>query len=488
VGVFPVYPSGSVVAFRPWENGEPGSEKVLRLVTGEGGKLEWKAFEPEMFPSKPIHAFALTDGSTLVLSAGEDAGAELEVLLPFERKEADAGEVKKLIGELSAGNEEERKAAQGALARYGPSAWPVMEDALEGTELSGEARKTLTRLLGARAKPALGIFTLLPGPVRVMARDVDGALALYTFGGVSFLDLGKEKLRSPALLLAMPGAPVRLAHPSVMVDPDDAKGGEEGEGGGMEGAVEEGKLPRLQFRNGELLVLSRTKGLTRHMSNHLAPMLRQDLRGFQQWVGTDRMGRWVFKNVATSQYLILDPGYADPTPRLPAWTMTIDGGKTGWDARDNPVIARGEKQVFRLGASEWQAVDEGKAEERLVTKWEGKVTPSTTRLAPPAATGVGSGLEPGTVAEQVFRPGKDPEGPVFVYNRPGRILRYSKNEAGEYVLDAKFTEHVPKEDIRRVWQDPQGRLCIAHGAASLTILFPEGRYPPGLAPLITSDK
>jgi hypothetical protein len=471
-GVVVMVAGEEVLAFRPWDNGNRGSSEVLRLVGDD-----WERLGEEKFPPRLVHVFGMTDGSMLALATGEDATLVIEALKPLKPVPIDEARVEGLVEKLNSEAPRERLEAQQELARYGASAWGVLERLRDMQ--TAEAQRTIDRLLGARVTPTLGVFSILPGPVQVLRRTPDGMLALMCLGGVGYLELGKEQTRSPALLVARPGRRVELVHPVVM----------------------EGRSPlelEVQLKYDELIVRDRLAGPMRFMSNHLAPLLRPEHRGSQTWIGADRRGRWVFQNPASKRFLVLDPWHADIKPRLPAWPMQIIDGETGWDDDDNAVIRKGG--AWRLGESGWQTLNE-------------KRTPMRTSAfdAPPPATrpGVIAALPDGTdvtaTADEIVIGGQAVKlaaenvgedtprvivagGRLFVFWRPGRVARLSRGADGKWSVDGSFTQDIPRGEIRRIWLDPIGRICIAHDTDRLVILFPQGRIPPEIGNLITRPR
>jgi hypothetical protein len=76
-----------------------------------------------------------------------------------------------------------------------------------------------------------------------------------------------------------------------------------------------------------------------------------------------------------------------------------------------------------------------------------------------------------------------PDGLLFLYNQPGRILRIrpTPDEAEPFALEATFTRNVPNADeVTRFWLDPAERLVMAYGN-KLAIMFPRGYIPPAIA-------
>lgn len=469
-------PDGKIVlAFRPWDNGEQGSEGILRLTDGA-----WAPLPDNAFPKQPIHVFFMTDGSLQFVSLGEDGGIDVNVETPLESRPVNEGVLEKLVEKLNDPDDITRDTAEDAIARFGPSAWPVLEKLRPAQ--SPEGQKVIDHLLGARQQRTLGIFTFRPGAAHIVGRSPDGSLAILTVGGVSFLDNENDRFASPALVIDRPGKPVFLAHESAIDKRDPEKF-------------------RLQMYKDDLFTVDPLGGLLRHMSNHYSVLLKPKFREFTRWVGQDREYRWLLQNPATGRYLLLDPNYADPTPRLPAWTIEQAG--SGYDDADHPAVARvdaanQDRTYWQLAEAGWRPIDgqrnhfhvepkRGSATARLsdgttvtadmanLTFRPRASTRPTTQPLPPEAFGI----NPPTLLYAAEH--------LFLFNTPGRVTRFGLNKEGRWALDATFTADIPSGEVRRVWLDPFGRICVLWGD-NLTILFPDGQIPADLADLIHANK
>jgi hypothetical protein len=101
---------------------------------------------------------------------------------------------------------------------------------------------------------------------------------------------------------------------------------------------------------------------------------------------------------------------------------------------------------------------------------------------PPAATGTGLGGKLYLVRAR--------DGLVFLFNRPGRVVRLRPTSEGDepFAVDATFTRNIPTSDaITRIWLDPAGRIIMAY-ETRMAILFPAGYIPPALAKLIPAGE
>ncbi|MFN4241876.1 MAG: hypothetical protein ACK4PI_01415 [Tepidisphaerales bacterium] len=438
----------AVYAFRPWDNGRRGSTNVHRWNPVAGTWSVWSAEDGG--PQRVVHLFLLGDGAILSLSAGDDAGLDVSTILEPATRDAERdARIRALVGQLGNPSADVRRAARDELSRMGPSAWPVLE-----AELGRHAPptdQTVRRLLARRLRPTVGLFELFPGPVTVLARGADGSLALACYGGVRWFEEAEDSFRSPAVLVVRPNLRAELM-PERFLE---------------RRAIEDLRLTLLP---GEVLHTDPEQGLLRWMGNHFAPLLPPPRwTGYRVWLGTDREKRWLFATAEGDRFLLLDPGRLDPTPRLPAWPIRIDGGRTGWDDAGHAVIERGG-HAWRLEARGWAPLT---PPGRLRTHDD---DPAAAWLA---------GWPQGGDARPVIGVVRVGENRVLVL-KPGVVVRMSRPKAdGPWTEDARFTEQIPERAVRRFWADPFGRACIAHGEGELTVLFPGGFVPPELAVLMT---
>jgi hypothetical protein len=79
---------------------------------------------------------------------------------------------------------------------------------------------------------------------------------------------------------------------------------------------------------------------------------------------------------------------------------------------------------------------------------------------------------------------------LFLFNAPGRIVRIRPTPDADqpFAVEAVFTRKVPSDPAPlRIWLDPDDRICIAHDQNRLTVLFPIGRIPQGIAMKMQGD-
>ncbi len=261
-------------------------------------------------------------------------------------------------------------------------------------------------------------------------------------------------------------------------------------------------------------------GPRRFLGNHFERLLPKDKISYTDWIGTDRRGRWVFRDKSST--LILDPTVADVAPRLPAWNITVDGGSAGWDANDYPAVKRGG--AWSLVETGWKVMDESK---RPLQNKRADVPPipaptivASTNPTTNAATNPttmpsllltekdGTQFFDGTSELLVRHPdgtlthiplpanatGQGPvtliraDGHLFLFNDAGRAVRLTDNATHtEVIVDGAFTKGLPAE-ATRIWKDPANRIAIVSKENHLTILFPEGHIPVALVPLVPPER
>jgi hypothetical protein len=243
-------------------------------------------------------------------------------------------------------------------------------------------------------------------------------------------------------------------------------------------------------------------------------------------VGVALHRRWIFRDPKTGATLIIDPLIADPTPKLPVWTIAVSKGTAGWDGADFPAIVREQ------GTSSWELGEDGwkqlKPAEKLKTAMQStdESAPTTPTTASTTAPTTASTTAPAT-RESLGKPilaaadgtryfgGKEnlivisPAGvetrwplppaavgaadPVlmqtadkllFLYNQPGRLLRIKPTPTGPepFLLEATFTKDIPDSDTHaRIWLDPAGRIDWITDGKTLSIMFPAGHIPKPIA-------
>jgi len=95
-------------------------------------------------------------------------------------------------------------------------------------------------------------------------------------------------------------------------------------------------------------------GPRRLIGNSFQPLLSPAEKRFTEMVGIGTHRRWVFR-APGGDTLVIDPLIADPTPRLPVWTIVAKKGIAGWDAADFPAVSRSDQTGnWELQADAWK--------------------------------------------------------------------------------------------------------------------------------------
>ena len=510
-----------VLAWVPWEGKKHGSVGAARFVDDK-----WRPLGPEQgWPEKLLHLLPLVDGGVLQL-VPDDEFVKL-AFTSLEQLPIDEALVAQHVEKLSDPQEEARQEAFKELTRYGASAWPVLERLVP--DQGPEAQARLRQLLKNRDEPTLGGFSLLGDKLKVVTRLADGGVVFYAEVGVATAGDGEEPIiRSPAWISVRPGQAVSLLEPPFTddFDPDrtkicafdeewivtnDARGPQRYEGSSFVPLLKKGELafsePVGIDRRGRW-VFRKPDGADRPATAPAAMVPATTSTAPATTSATD-----------AASSLIIDPTIPDPTPRLPVWTYST-AEVVGWDKDNWPAVKR--TGAWALNEEGWRPM---KKTETLFTD------PNAPPAAPPptsapattaAATGpttstTGPAVEdlgPPILVDRTGRRYHDgrkslvvvsrdgerlvwtlpptatgtlakvhlvrmPDGLLFLYNQPGRILRIrpTPDEAEPFFLEATFTRNVPNaDDVLRMWVDPSERLIMAYGT-KLAIMFPHGYIP-----------
>jgi hypothetical protein len=468
-----------MLAWAPWENGKPGSRGAMRFLDGK-----WSELGPHQnWPQQIVHLVPLLDGSVLQVVRGDD-GKVAPAMTVLDAAEIDETTVNALVSELSDADSERRLKAYNQLTRYGPGVWPLLERLAD--EQPVEAQVRIQQLLSNKSAPTFGGMSLIDGVLQTATRLPDGGVVFFAPAGVLVPREDRENdVVAPAWIEMRPGRPVALLSPYLVEDATP-------------------QTLRLFAFGNEWVSWDAEHGMRRFIGNHMAPLLGSGDQKYAHFVGFDRRGRWLFKTAPeATETLIVDPRYADPTPRLPVWLKHVTDGATGWDANDCPVLKRGG--AWALDGSGWRIVKE--PQERVFTE-----QPPPARAAPILTAADGTRYFDGLRTLHAIAPdGKHtvwplpllaqgsgvprlvqaPNGRLFLFNQSGRVLRIRPTPEGSepFVLEATFTHRIPSsDDIRRIWVDPAGRVVMAYAGDKLAILFPEGRVPNDLATLIPANE
>lgn len=481
----------------------------------------------DKWPAGLLHAWPLRGGSWLCFIHSSEAGhARIEIVV-LDQADNHSGkldvEIEKLIDQLGDDNSDARRRAFIDLANYGPAAFDTLEK--HKNHPIPAVAGAIAQLLLARTSAAIQGMRPVDDRLAVLSRQVDGTSIFVLEGGLRMPDMDnadgddESSIVAPAYLAMgyrpMPWIEVGSASFSSHVRPD---------------------FHRLGSHDGMWLAADSDEGLQRYIGNAFDPVLRRSRKNYTELVGIAHDGRWVLRekpraeqgeNIALGSSakkqtaLIVDPRLPDPHPRLPAWIVQTGEGTSGWSGDDFPAIRRGEKSAWAImGEGRFKAIDETTGQSYHMRSDEMPAARPPTRPATAPATTPpldrllvepdGTTWFDGALTLTVVRPDgniiawplpeladgqspatlmKTPDGLLFLANRPGRILRIRPRDAGDaggdpFILEATFLKNIPADDVRRIWLDPAGRICIAHGDSGLTLLFPQGRIPPHITKLM----
>jgi hypothetical protein len=99
-------------------------------------------------------------------------------------------------------------------------------------------------------------------------------------------------------------------------------------------------------------------------------------------------------------------------------------------------------------------------------------------------------LPPAAVGKNPAKLIKTPDGLLFLFNQPGRVLRIrpTSGEAEPFTLEATFTRRIPSvTKPKRIWLDPAGRICVVD-ARRFILFFPQGFIPPKIRDLMPVER
>ena len=474
--------SRGVLAWSPWERGRSGSGGAMRFVDGQWSAVDAGVHLVQMVP--------LLDGSLLTIRRDQPDHVTLAIE-PLESAELDRKHLADLIDKLSDDDPDVRDSAYAELSRYGPGLWPVLEQSLD--DASPEAKQRIQRLLRGKLAPALGGMVLIDGKLDTVHRQPDGTAVFFASGGVELPGIAAEPIRVvPGWIAMHPGGRFsRPLSPELVADqtPDHF----------------------LLTASGDDWYSTGPAGPRRFLAGNWDALLKPEESEFDQMVGQDAQGRWVFAaSQLTNQYLLLDPTLLDPTPRLPVWSIKIDG-TTGMDKQGWPTITRGESS-WALHEGGWQTTDKPAAKDRAIApppQIGGGAVPAVAPEALPTDEPLlvcqdGTRYFDGRTSLIIDRPksprvtwplpdnaqGSTPaalvrtdDGCLYLFYAPGRVLRLKPCGGGVlFKLDAAFTHDIPNVDrYDKIWLDPAGRIDCTFNGNQLAVLFPSGHMPEELA-------
>lgn len=489
-----------VVAWVPAESGHRGSRGAARYVDDK-----WVDLGPDQgWPESILQLVPLLDGSILQIMSAAEGSVRLKVATLYKAN-IDEQKITALVDQLSDPDAEKREAAFKELSQYGSGIYPIIEKL--ASDQPPEARARLRSLMRSQVSPTLGGMTLLGERLVPVTRQNDGGVVFFAAGGVSIPREESEPARRvPAWISLRPGRAAEILDELFVSE------------------LQPGQCQILTAGNNEWVVAGDARGPRRWVGNGFVQLLKKDESAYSELIGIDRRGRWLFRKPGKSdETLLLDPTLPDPTPRLPMWEYT-QARAFGWDADNWPTIRR-EGGDWALHENGWKLLDE-KKNQRLTTDvppvpWKSTTRPTTTTTRatsrpaidpdailvtddgtqyldglksirvidpdgkqtnwplPPAATGTGT--------PTLLR---TPDGILFLFNQPGRVLRIrpTPDEAEPFTIEATFTRKIPSiEKPKRIWLDPAGRIVVSD-ARRLVIFFPQGYIPPKIRDMMPLEK
>jgi hypothetical protein len=255
-------------------------------------------------------------------------------------------------------------------------------------------------------------------------------------------------------------------------------------------------------------------GPRRLVGSRFEPLLLPEEKRFGKLIGIGSHHRWVFQS-SNGDTLIIDPLIADPTPKLPTWTIAVPKGIAGWDAQNYPAVARSDDTGnWELQAEGWKPLappEKVIAELPPSTQSNTRATTTSTLGNPLLITADGTRYFDGKASLVVIpKTGAkmnwplppsgvgsgDPtliqtsDGLLFLFNQPGRLLRIrpTPTDAEPFKLETTFTKDIPNSDHpARIWLDPAGRIDFVSDGNILTISFPSGIIPKEISRMMLDD-
>jgi hypothetical protein len=488
-----------VLAWSPWENKRTGSSGVCRFVDGN-----WIDLPKADWPARTIQLSMLLDGSVLCMSAGTPASTApdegvVENDLPdqfpdqvhlainqLEPPQLDQKHIADLINQLSDTDVENRQAAYNELSRYGPELAPLLEKA--GNDQLPEAQMRIKQLLRNKLTPALGGLMLVDNRLDVVRRCSDGTVIFFAPAGVQIpTEHDEPEVVNPAWLALRPDGRMERPLPPALIRDQKADA-----------------CTLLSMHDD--WVVSDDAGLRRLVGTGFVPLLNDSEKRFSELVGMATRRRWIFRD-PVGQTLIIDPLIADPTPKLPVWTIVANKGLAGWDTDNFPAVSRGDQTGnWELDADGWKPLTPDK---KLITQSAAPAAssaPTTTSTDLPLLIGSdGTKYFDGKTDLQMVKPSGDrtswplpaaavgtsdptllqtADGLLFLFNQPGRLLRIrsTPTAAEPFKLEAVFTKDIPNTDHpARIWLDPAGRIVFVTNDNILSVAFPAGNIPREIA-------
>ncbi|HEV8604926.1 MAG TPA: hypothetical protein VGQ99_06150 [Tepidisphaeraceae bacterium] len=528
------------LAWVPPDASQPASKGVVRYVDGK-----WLTLGPEQgWPSNLLHLIPLDDGTVLQIIAENDGKVRL-AYAALDAKDIDEQRVSRLIIDLSDTDAQKREKAFAELTKFGPGLWPIAEKMMDSA--LPEAQERLKSLLKSKLTPLLGGMQLADAKLRVASRFPDGGVLFFAENGV-LLPRGDLEpfVVHPAWIVARPGMAVQLLDQEMTQSMDAARS--QIAAVGTEWIITDPVLGPQRLFGGLLVPLlrknemqfselvgidARGRFIFREPSKNDRPILTTQPATTQP---TSRPALPALVHLSDSPSLIIDPTLPDPIPRLPVWHIIVKQGSVGWTADDWPVMKAGG--AWALATKDWRSLDE--KTEKVLSRPEDvppppqyvpdipTTLPSTAPTSNPTThpapnTLIAPNEKPllhdpdgnwyfdGKTSLKVISktghitiwplPGpaagdaepwiiRTPDGLLFLFNQPGRLLRIRPTPDAHqpFDLEATFSRKIPNDPPTRIWLDPAGRIIIAFAGNQLAILFPHGFIPPATDRIIPAGE
>jgi hypothetical protein len=522
-----------LIAWIPAENGKRGSRGAARYVDDK-----WVDLGPDQgWPEQILHLVPLRDGSVIQMITKPDGGVRL-ALAALYAAEIDDKTVASLVEQLGDADSETREKAFKELSQYGPGVFPTLDKL--SASLPPEARSRVRSLLRNKMQPTLGGMTLIGDKLRTVSRHDDGGVVLYAEEGVQISrEEGEAIKRSPAWLSIRPGHATEILDEPLVKELKPESCQLLAYGNAPHWVVTSDAIgPKRWIGNDFVPFLGKDE-------RAFTQVIGIDRKG--RW-----LFRKPGAGSQNPETLIIDPTIPDPKPRLPFWEF-LTARAFGWDAEGWPVVRR-EGGEWALHENGWKLLDPNKGEHLLTEvpkpatrpatapsmflilknsdiSSEVFVTPqgprgerayqavdinattrfATTRPAPLLTDDSGTSYYEGlTSLEAVSSDGrstswplppaavgkgpvtliKTPDGLLFLFNQPGRVLRIrpTPGEAVPFTLEATFTRRIPSVSRpKRIWLDPAGRICVVD-ARRVILFFPQGFIPPKIRDLMPVER
>jgi hypothetical protein len=481
-----VFDHRGVLAFVPVDQPDPrGQRSVFRFVNNAWERLPTSNGFAE---SGVSHLLPFQDGSVAVVlpmaaltttpathpSSGNGSGLKL-AMATLEAPPADLlDKVLPLATQLV--DDDSRIAAARAIDKLGPAAWVVLQTA---TELDEPIRRAIDKHLAMALKPHFGNLVLRGEGGSVTHRLRDGGALFYLPAGVG---LPSGENFAPAWVVARPGMPVQLLSGHLVTD------------------LKPGRT-RLELINELWVATTDGFGPRLFLHNAFRRMLRKNERTFVDVLGTDRRGRWLFREPvppgtlprADAPTLLIDPTLPDFDGRLPAWDYEA-ATSFGWDAEGWPAVVVNNRDKLRMGRDGWEPLPADADVATDPTRIPPATRPAASQPATAPSASPGNAVRPATqptaapTTEQLARLGKPllidadgthyfggidgmtligpdgverqwempseatgfgppafmlraGDGRLYLFNQPGRLLRLKETPGGEqpFVVDKTFT-------------------------------------------------